>query len=42
VFLVASDPSIEAALQSAKLYQGILKGCRDVGSRFAIQPLCLD
>jgi hypothetical protein len=41
-FLVTSDPSIEAALQPAKLYQCIRKGCRDVGSRFAVQTISLD
>jgi hypothetical protein len=37
--MIASGTSIEIALELAKLYQGICKGCRDVGSRFAAQPL---
>ena len=40
--LIASDPSIEAALEPVKLFEGISKGGSDVGSRFAVQPLCLD
>jgi hypothetical protein len=36
------DPSIEMAPQPAKLYQGIRKGRRKVGSRFAVQTLGLD
>ena len=40
--LVASDTSIKAALEPVKLDQGIGKGCRDVGSRFAVQTLCLN
>ena len=42
VLLVASDTSIEAALEPVKLFEGICKGGCDVGSRFAVQPLCLD
>ena len=38
----ASDTSIEAALEPVKLFEGIGKGGCDVGSRFAVQPLCLD
>jgi hypothetical protein len=41
-FLVASDPSIEAALQPAKLLDGIGKGGCDVGGRLAVQTLNLD
>ena len=40
--LLASNTSIEAALEPVKLFEGIGKGGRDVGSRFAVQPLCLD
>jgi hypothetical protein len=40
--LIASDPSVETASQLAKLYQGIRKGRREVGSRFAVQNLSLD
>jgi hypothetical protein len=41
-FLVASDTSIEAALEPVKVFEGIPQGVRDVGSRFAVQPLGLD
>ena len=41
-YLIASYTSIKAALQPAKLIQGIGKGGRDVGRRFAVQPLGLD
>jgi hypothetical protein len=37
--LVAADTSIEVALEPVKLCQGIRKRCRDVGSRFAVQPV---
>jgi hypothetical protein len=40
--LLASDTSVEALLQPAKLYQGIRRRGCDVGSRFAVQPLGLD
>ena len=40
--LVASDTSIEAALQPVKLFERICKGGCDVGGRFAVQPLGLD
>jgi hypothetical protein len=40
--LVASDASIEAALEPVKLFESICEGCCDVGGRFAIQALCLD
>jgi hypothetical protein len=40
-YLIASHTSIEAALQSVKLFECIGQGCRD-GSRFAVQPLRLD
>jgi hypothetical protein len=40
--LIASDTSIEAALEPVKLFECIGKrGCH-IGSRFAVQPLCLD
>ena len=42
VALVASDTSIKAALEPVKLFEGIGKGGCDIGSRFAVQPLCLD
>jgi hypothetical protein len=40
--LIASDTSIEAALQPVKLYQGIRERGRNVGSRLAVQTLCMD
>jgi hypothetical protein len=40
--LISSDTSIEAALQPAELFEGIGKGGCDIGSRFAVQTLCLD
>jgi hypothetical protein len=40
--LIASDTSIKAALEPLKLLEGIGKGGCDIGSRFAIQTLCLD
>lgn len=39
---VTSDASIEAALEPVKLFEGICKGGSDIGSRFAIQTICLD
>jgi hypothetical protein len=42
VLLAASNPSIKAALEPVKLFEGIRKGACDVGSRFAVQPLRLD
>jgi hypothetical protein len=40
--LVASDPSIEPALEPVQLFQGSYeRGC-DIGSRLAVQTLCLD
>ena len=38
----ASNPSVEAALEPAKLDQGIGKGCRDISSRFAAQSSGVD
>jgi hypothetical protein len=38
--LIASDTSIEAALEPVKLFQCIRED-GEVGSRFAVQPLCL-
>jgi len=35
---MASNASIEAALEPLKLFEGIGKGHRDVGSRLAVQP----
>jgi hypothetical protein len=40
--LLASDTSIETALQPVQVFECIGKGGCDVGSRFAVQPLCLD
>jgi hypothetical protein len=40
--LVASDKSIEAALEPVKVFECSGKGGCDVGSRFAVQALCLD
>ena len=42
VSLVASDSSIEDALEPVKLLDGIGKGGCDVGSRLAVQALSLD
>jgi hypothetical protein len=39
--LVTSDTSIEAAIEPVKLFKGICEGGCEVGSRFAVQPLCL-
>jgi hypothetical protein len=40
--LVASNASIEAALEPVKLIKGIgTAGC-DIGSRFALQTICPD
>jgi hypothetical protein len=40
--LVASDASIEAALEPVKLLEGVGKGGGDVSSRSTVQPPCLD
>jgi hypothetical protein len=40
--LVASNSSIKAALQPVKLFESIRQAGSDVGSRFAVQTLCLD
>jgi hypothetical protein len=40
--LVASDTSIEAALEPVKLFKGLGKGDCNLSGRFAIQTLCLD
>jgi hypothetical protein len=40
--LIASDTSIEAALEPVKLFERIGKGGCDVGSGFAVQTVCLD
>jgi hypothetical protein len=39
--LVASNTSIEAALEAVKLLECIGKGGCEVGGRFAVQPVCL-
>jgi hypothetical protein len=41
-FLIASDTSIEAALEPVKLFQCIGESCRDIGGGSAVQRLCLD
>jgi hypothetical protein len=41
-YLISSDTSIEAALEPVKLLECIGKGCFEVVSGFAVQPLCLD
>jgi hypothetical protein len=41
-YLISSATSIEAALKSVKLFDCIGKVCGHVGSRFAIQTLCLE
>jgi hypothetical protein len=38
---IASATSIEAALEPVKLFEGSGKGCRDFGSRFAVQAVYL-
>ena len=40
--LIASDASIKAALKPTKFFERIGEGGRDIGSRFAVQPLGLD
>ena len=40
--MITSDTSIETALQPVKLLERICKGSRDIGSRFAVQPIHLD
>jgi hypothetical protein len=40
--LLASDTSIEAALEPVQLFEGICEGGCDIGSRFGVQPLGLD
>jgi hypothetical protein len=37
-----SDASIDSGLEPVKLFECIGKGGRDVGSRFAVQPVCLN
>jgi len=39
---IAPNASIEAALEPVKLFERLAEGCRDVGSRFTIEPICLD
>jgi hypothetical protein len=41
-FLVAANASIEAALEPVKLIEGICTAGCDIGSRFALQTICLD
>jgi hypothetical protein len=41
-FRIASDTSVEAALEPVKLLECIGEGSGDFSSRFAVQPLCLD
>jgi hypothetical protein len=40
--LVASDTSIQTALEPVKLFECVGKGCCEVGSGLAVQPLRLD
>jgi hypothetical protein len=40
--LVASNASIDAALEPVKLFEGIGEGGRDFSGRLTVQPLCLD
>jgi hypothetical protein len=40
--LVASDTSIQTALEPVKLFECVGKGGCDIGSRFAVQTLCMD
>jgi hypothetical protein len=42
VSLIAPDTSIKAALEPVKLSECVGKGDCDIGSRFAVQPLCLN
>ena len=40
--LIALPLSIEAALESLKLFERICKGGCEIGSRFVVQIVCLD
>jgi hypothetical protein len=40
--LFPSNSSVEVPLQPVKLFECIGKGGRDIGSRFAVQAVCLD
>jgi hypothetical protein len=40
--LVASDASVEAALEPVKLLEGIGEGGFEIGGRSAVQPVRLD
>jgi hypothetical protein len=42
VSLIASDASIEVALEPMKLFKCVGKGGGEDGSRFAVQTVCLD
>jgi hypothetical protein len=42
VLLLASNTSIKTALEPVKLVESIGKGCRDLGSCVAVQPVRLD
>jgi hypothetical protein len=42
VSLIASNASIKVALEPVKLFKCVGKGGCDIGSRFAVQSLCLD
>jgi hypothetical protein len=39
---VPSITSIEFALEPVELFEGVCQRCCEVGSRFAVQPVCLD
>jgi hypothetical protein len=41
-YLISWDTSVEAALKSVKLFEGICKGGCQIGSRFAVQRFGLD
>ena len=40
--LIAPNASIKAALEALKFFESICQAGRDIGSRFAVQTLCLD
>jgi hypothetical protein len=40
--LVPSNTSTKTALKPVKLFEGICEGGCEIGSRFAVQTLCLD
>jgi hypothetical protein len=42
VLLIASDPSIKAALQPVEVFECICEGACDLVGRFVVQPVCVD